>query len=177
MFCSHLSIIKCVRTEPSGLDIEKESMKIKRLFARMAESIVVRNILTAPKDPKEVARIKLKMRKQSEFDERLKMSKSFIDLWNKWRDFYLGLPAYTPKQASQLTAIESAVKFCVENEMDLNMMIACLHRSYKKRTLKPSFFNLYDEKALGIYDNFYNTVLADLDRQEAQEVSMRGSND
>lgn len=177
MFCSHLSIIKINRNEPTGLDVEKETAKIRRMFARMSEDIVVRNILQAPKDPKEVARLKLKMKKQSEFDERLKMSKGFIDLWNKWRDFYFGLPSYTPKQASQLTAIESAIKFCRENEMDLNMMIACLHRSYKKRTIKPSFFNLYDEKALDTYDSFYNTVLADLDREEAQEVSSRGFND
>lgn len=175
MFCSHLSIIKLNRNEPSGLNIEKESAKIQRLFARMAESIVVRNILAAPKDPKELARTKARMKRQAEFDERLKMSKNFLELWDKWRDFYFSLPPYTPKLASQLTAIESAIKFCEEFEMDLNMMIGCLHRSFLKRSFKPGFSHLYDEKALEVYDNFYDLVIADLDRQEREETSLRGT--
>ena len=178
MFSTHTANIKIDRNDPSGLiDVKKETDKVLRLFARMAESIVVKNLLAAPKDPREVARAKAKMAKQAEFDERLKMAKSFISIWNKWREFYFDLSPYTPKQTSQLTAIESAIKFCNENEMDINMMIGCLHCAFKKRRIKPSFFNLYDEKAMEIYDNYYNAVIADLDRRDAVEASSRGTDE
>lgn len=174
MFCSHHAIIQVERDDPSDRLDSKNEIKIKKMFARMAETIVLKNILQAPKDPVALRRAKLKLKKQTEFAERLKSCAGFLSIWNRWREFYFKLSTYEPKQAYQLTAIENAIEFAKENELDLNMLVACVHRSFRKRKIKPNFTNLYDDKAVEVYDSHYDLVLSDLDREDSLEYSMRG---
>jgi len=134
----------------------------------------MKNLLFAPKDPREVARAKAKMRKEAELAERLKLCRNFVLMWNRWRDFYLNLSAVEPKTSAQVTAIENAIAFAKEHELDINMMIACVHRAFRKRKFRPNYTNLYDDKALDIYDSNYDHVLADTDRAEATHSSLRG---
>jgi hypothetical protein len=174
MFCSHHAIIQIERDDPSDRLSDKNEIKIKKMFAKMAETIVLKNILQAPKDETALRRAKLKLKREAEFAERLRHCSGFLAIWNKWREFYFKLSPYEPKQAHQITAIENAIEFAKEKELDLNMLIACLHRAFRKRRIKPNFTNLYDDKALEVYDINYDLVLSDLDREEAVEYSMRG---
>jgi hypothetical protein len=144
------------------------------MFAKMAENIIVKNIISAPKDPAARRRAMVKIKKEAELAERLKFCASFLEMWNFWREFYFHLPPYTPKTSNQITAIENAIAFCKERDLDVDMMIGCVHRSYRKRTLKPSFMIMYGENALEIYDGHYDLVLGDIDREEAMASSLRG---
>jgi phosphoenolpyruvate synthase/pyruvate phosphate dikinase len=173
MFCSHHAIIQIERDEPRLKKYDDE--RIKKLFASMAEKIVLKNLLQAPKDKTALRRANQKLKKEAEFAERLKSCAGFLSIWNKWRDFYFKLSPYEPKQSYQLTAIESAIEFAENHGLDLNMLIGCIHRAFRKRKIKPNFTNLYDEKAIETYDSHYDLVLSDVDRDDALSYSSRGA--
>lgn len=113
-----------------------------------------------------------KIRDMIETEERLRTVKTFLELWNKWRYFYFGLEALTPKTKSQLSMIESAIEFCSSHDFNLNMMIACVHKAHEKRNLRPNF-NAVTSYGEELYDRFYDSVLNDIDEVDYRARSMK----
>lgn len=107
-----------------------------------------------------------------ETEERFKSVRGFMILWNKWRAFYFGLPDIQPKTRGQLTSIENAIEFCNENELSITMMIACVHKAFEKRRLRPSY-SVIVSQGEEIYNVFYDLVIADIDRNDYVERAMK----
>jgi hypothetical protein len=144
---------------------------VARRFAELAVSIVTKSILKAPVDPGKKSKAEIKIRKAVEFDERLKHVKSFMEQWNRWREFYLELPPVHLKNSGQITTIEKAIDFCEAHGFRLTMMIAVIHKAHQKRTMRPNFNSivLYGEEH---YAGMYDDVIADVDRADHERKSL-----
>lgn len=171
MFSSHLATFNINRSEPDSIN-SKDCEYVKIKFSKLAEQIVLKSILKAPKDPRSKKALEKKIKGKIEFEERFKSVKSFMELWNKWRLFYFDLDPIEPKNSHQLTAIENAIEFAKDNDLDMNMLIGCVHCAFRKRRFKPNFTNLYD-KGIDLYEKFYDKVLGDLDRDEYHDSSSK----
>ena len=106
MFYPHLSEITIARDEPN-VDPKRELKLIQRRNSLMAAKVVTNHLLKNPKASK-VSRKKLS--DKIEFDERLATTKSFMETWNKWRDFYFDAKPMKVKNKSQLTCIEKIIE-------------------------------------------------------------------
>jgi hypothetical protein len=144
---------------------------VARRFSRIAETVVQKSLLKAATSTTR-KNAENKIRDMIETEERLRSVKAFLELWNKWRYFYFGLEAITPRTKGQLTMIESAIEFCSTHDFNLNMMIACVHKAYEKRNLKPNFnaISTYGEE---FYDKFYDQVMNDIDEVDYRARSMK----
>lgn len=142
-----------------------------RRFAALAKQIVLRDAITKPKDNQKRKKAHEKIRKLVEFDERKKHVSDFLVMWNRWRDFYFQLPPVDVKTPGQVTTIENAIDFAKENNMDLNLLIACVHRAYSKRLkLKPGFSEIISR---GIeHWQLYDDVIADIEKEEFERKSL-----
>lgn len=100
----------------------------------------------------------------------MKTIQSFLVLWNEWREHYFDLGPVSPKNRGQLTAIENAIEFCNENNMNLSVLIGCVHRAYLKRTFRPNYTAvvLYGAE---LYDRFASKVEADMAKENQEEAS------
>ena len=134
--------------------------------------IVMRDLLTTPKDPKAVKKAKKKIIDMVETEERKKSVSSFLREWNWWRDFYHKLPPVEIKTKSQLTMIENIIEFCNSNDYKINMMIACVQRAYVKYKFKPGF-DVILKRGEELYDYHYDLVEADVDREDYEERAIR----
>lgn len=85
---------------------------------------------------------------------------------------YLNAAPITPKNKAQLTSIERAIEFAKERDLDLNILIAVVHRSSKKRKFRPHF-NMIEQHGEELYERFYDEVIADIDRWQ-YETEARG---
>jgi len=173
MFAAHLSEISIDRKDPGQLfDADKASRQLARKFADLAAKIVQSSSLAAPPTPKARRSSEKKIRTLIETEERFKSVQGFMKDWNKWRAFYFDLGEVQPKSRGQLTSIENAVEFCTTGEYNLTMMIACIHKAYTRRTMRPAF-NAIVAYGADLYEKFYDEVLADLDRADYEERAMR----
>jgi len=171
MFSPHLASIQIDRAEPSkNFDAEKSHLEVARRFDALAQKIVLRDNLKKRVDPKRSKKANEKIKKMVETDERMKFTKNFLNTWNHWREFYFQLPAIEVKTSGQVTLIENAIDFAKEKEMDLNILIACVHRAYQKRKFKPSFQEIITrgEEHYQLYDD----VIADIEKDEYERKSM-----
>lgn len=171
MFSPHLASIRVDRAEPSkNFDAEKSHLEVARRFDALAQKIVLRDNLKKRVDPKRSKKAHEKIKKMVETDERMKFTKNFLKTWNHWREFYFQLPAIEVKTSGQVTLIENAIDFAKEKEMDLNILIACVHRAYQKRKFKPSFQEIITrgEEHYQLYDD----VIADIEKSEWESKSM-----
>lgn len=146
-----------------------------RKFADLASEIVAKHFVdTRDVDAKITRKTEKKIKKLADTEERKKRCKPFMEIWNKWRWFYLEMPSLEPKNAQQLSAIENAIAYCEEEQFDLNMMVACIHRSYIWRTVRPAYTSILshgDE----CYNQHYGNVLADLDRIEYEDKARKNN--
>lgn len=172
MFNAYYSQIEIKRQEPENLDVEKSTKEIKVMFERMADHIVSKSLLVAPKDDRKKKGIETKIRKMIETEQRLKSVKGFVELWNRWREYYFSLPPIFPKNNSQIGAIEGAIKFANDHDMNLSILIACIHHAYLKRTIRPNYTSViaYGEEW---YEKFYDKVVADVSRSDYIERAER----
>jgi len=109
-----------------------------------------------------------------EFDARKEAMKNFMKLWNEWRDFYFHLPPLELKTAGQITAIEGAIDFCKQRGLDLNLVIACLHKSYEKsRTMRPAYHEI-KTKGEERYHQYLDAVESDIEMAEIERLSLDG---
>lgn len=166
MQAPHLVFISIERDEPGNeFIIERAEQKVKDKFSRIAARIVEKDLLNRPLTKGRAKKLKEKIEKEIETEERMKSVKGFMSLWNHWRDFYYNLPPMRVKTRGQLTSIENAIEFCNDEEFELSLMIACLHKAYMKRTMRPSYSNIVSYGA-DLYDRFYDSVMADIDRED-----------
>lgn len=172
MFSIHLAEVCIPRKEPrQDFDAQRASVEVARRFSRIAERVVQKALLkSATSTSRKSAEDKI--RDMIESEERLRTVKSFLELWNKWRYFYFGLEPLNPKNKGQLSMIEGAIEFCELRDLNLNMMIACVHKAHEKRKLRPNF-NAITSYGEEFYDRFYDSVLNDIDEVEYRERSMK----
>lgn len=140
-----------------------------RKFDALSREIILREAVKK-KNPERANKAHEKVRKMFEFDERMKTHRSFMKAWNHWRGFYLELGPIEPKTSGQLTIIEKCIDFAKTRGMDLNMLIACVHKAFAKRKFRPSFQEIIarGEDHWGLYDD----VMADLEKDEYERKSM-----
>lgn len=168
MLYAYHVVIQCNRKEPPpGFDVEKASKRVRDKFNVLAERIVLKSWLKNPKHRKSTAD---RIKREVEFDARFVQTKEFVGLWNTWRLMYYGLDPISPKNNGQLTAIENAIAFAKEKGFDLNMLIACVHRGYKKRKYRPGFTVIVTEGE-EYYGRFYDDVLADIDNRDYEAMA------
>ena len=143
-----------------------------RRFTDFAERIVLGSLLKEQKSENKKLAVQKRLTEAYETEERMKSIREFMNRWNHWREFYFSLGPIAPKTKSQLTMIENSIAFSNEKGMDLNMVIACIHKAYKGRKFRPSFnaVELYGEE---FYEKFYEDVLADIDNQDYEDASER----
>jgi hypothetical protein len=167
-FSPHLAQIQIERREPDQFNIDETTREIRKRNAQLAERIVVEGWLKRPK-PKAKANKKLK--RVIEFEERLKLTGDFMEIWNHWRHFYFELPAMKIKTPGQITGIENIAKLVEDEGLNLNMLIATTHKAFVWRKVNPNF-NQVVFNGLEFYDRFYDEVQKDVDRQEYIEDSL-----
>jgi hypothetical protein len=143
---------------------------VARRFGVLAQKIVLKDQIKKKVDPKRSKKAHDKIKKMVEFDERLKFTREFLKAWNHWRKFYFELPPVEVKTSGQLTAIENCIDFAKERNMDMNILIACVHRAHQKRRFKPGF----DEIVKRGEDHYqmYDDVMADIEKEEFERKSM-----
>ncbi len=168
MFSPHLAQVRVEREEPREIDLEKAALEVKKRNAKLAEKIVVEGWLKRPKPKKSGVK---KLRRQIEFEERVKQHEHFMVLWNKWRDFYFDLPPMKIKSAGQLTAIENIKKMAEQEGIPLTMLLGCAHKAYVWKKRNPNFTNVVFD-GLDMYERFYEAVSQDIDRQAYMEDSL-----
>lgn len=100
-----------------------------------------------------------------EKEERLKHVQDFMKVWNEYREMYLRLDPIQPKTKGHITAIENSIEYAQEKGLNLNILIACIHKMYEKRNVRPTYSDLYTygEEA---YDRYYDAVMRDIDRED-----------
>lgn len=140
-------------------------------FSRLAEEIVAKNLIKTPTEEKRVLRGEAGLRKQAEFQERLKSVKDFMKHWNFWRRFYFDLPPIEPKTSGQLTTIEKCIDFAKDNDMNLSVLIGVVHKGFEYRRFKPNYNSilLYGEE---LYEKFHSRVTADIDQKEYEKRAL-----
>jgi len=161
----HLMQIEITRREPgNSFDAEKAARELASRFSCLAKKIVVQNILIKPVAKKN-KKVETKVESLIEHDERLRSVRGFLECWNKWREFYFDLSPIKVKTKGQLTVIEGAIQYMEENEYNMHMMIACIHKGFQRRSFRPSFntITLYGEE---LYDQFISQVHSDVERRE-----------
>jgi len=168
MFFSHLAEIEIERDEPD-IDPIKESKIILRRNALLAEKIVARNLL---KPRKKNPKVSEKIRALLEFDQRLDSARVFVETWNYWRDFYFDVGPMSPKNKGQLTCIEKIIEMSQENNINLSILIGATHKAYVWRKIRPGFSEALS-KGLEHYENLYDDVVSDLDKQEYEMGALR----
>lgn len=171
MFVPHLSQIRIDRKEPSkDFNPTTAHIKVARSLSDLARRIVLKEGLKKKKDPVRQNKALQKVRKLVEFDERHKLTKVFMSAWNHWRLFYFDLAPIEPKTSGQLTVIESCIDYAKERSMDLNILIACIHRAYQKRKFRPNFDEII--KRGEDHYSLYEDVMSDIEREEYERKSM-----
>lgn len=113
-----------------------------------------------------------RIRKQIEFEQRVKSVQFFLDLWNEWREFYFDLPKITVKTTSQLTTIENCIAHAKDTGLHLGMLLGCIHRAYVGRKFKPNF-NIILTHGEDIYEEQYDKLEADISEKSYAESAMR----
>lgn len=170
MFFPHLASIEIGREEPSAdFDVRRAKEIIRRRNSELAEKIVLKDLLKAPKASKKTDE---KLRKMIEFDKRLDSTKRFMEKWNYWRYFYFNLAPIYPKNSVHLTCIENIIDISRENNIDLNLLIATVHRAFLTRKFKPSF-QIVIAHGLEFYETFYDDVVCDVEKKEYERESIR----
>ena len=78
---------------------------------------------------------------------------------------YFHLDPIQPKNKQQIATIENCIAFAKEKNMKLNILIACIHKMYEKRRVRPNYSSViaYGEEA---YELYYEKVLSDMDRED-----------
>lgn len=173
MFASHTAQITVVRKEPSQeFDPDTASVVLARRFTELAERIVVGSLLKEPKEDNRKKRAQKKLADLYEKDERMRGVRDFMNDWNHWRDFYFNLAPMMPKTRGQLTIIENCIEYAKERNMSINMLIACVHKAYEKRKLKPN----YNEILINgedHYERYWDDVMADIDARDMEERAIK----
>lgn len=165
MFYSHLANIIVKKNEPSVIDVKKETERILKRNKIIAEKVIYNDLLK--KNTKKESSVE-KIQKLLEKDIRLKSVKHFLDKWNYWRSFYFNYGPIKIKNMGQITTIEKIIDLCIEKEMNLNIFIACFHKSFIHRKRKPpvQWALSYGEES---YQNYYEDVLTDIDQHNFEQ--------
>lgn len=99
------------------------------------------------------------------FRDRLAELSEFLEYWNSWRDFYFDAKPIAIKTKSQLTTCENIVKKIEEQNYNMTLFIACVHKGFQHRKFRPEFtaaLHYGDE----YYEKFYDAVLGDIQLKE-----------
>ena len=166
MFFPHLSSIQCSRDEPINKISDKRILELRRKYAELATKIVYEDWLKEPQKKPQ------KLKELIEFDQRIRTTESFMNVWNFWRNFYFDLTPITPKNKSQLTCIENIIDMTKKEKLDLNMLIATVHKAHSFSKFMPSFQKVLF-KGIEYYEQFYDVVVEDVNRQHYEEESLR----
>jgi hypothetical protein len=170
MFRSHHAKILIVRREPlKDFNQENTTRSVLKLFESLTLSAIKEDLISA-KSPSRKSSALSKIKKEADFEMRLKAIKPFLHSWNKWRSLYFDVP--TPvsiKSSSQLTMAENALAFLKENNRNTDIAIACLFKLYKMRKYKllPNFSAL--KTMPEIYEELYDKALADIEEMIYKE--------
>lgn len=169
----HLAQVEIARREPDAdFDAEKAHEILVERFARVAERIVAKGLLHKTPTQKEVKLTASRIRKQIEFEARIKSVQFFLDLWNEWREFYFDLPPMTLKNAGQITTVENCIVHAKRHGLHLGMLLGCIHRAYVGRKIRPHF-NVILTHGEEIYEEQYDKLEADISERSYLESSMR----
>ena len=171
MFRQHQSEILIARTEPKITDIEKEILKARHFLATVAFRAVKEHLLSSR--PINVKKVSKKLERDNAFDEGVKELEPFLNIWNKWRSFYFPQIAHvvTLKTPSQLGLARNALAFINENNLNCDIAVAALFKSYSKRKRVTTLPNFGAIKAFGleVYDQFYDSVVGDIESKIYEE--------
>lgn len=170
MFFGYTSKIDIQRSEPSNEtyftgSLDKVKKAVEKRNARIAEKVVIKSLIR--KKPTEKSKVKLI--NAHEKDERIKYLSSFIESWNKWGDYYSDFShRWEPKNRAQLTAIENILDLCKKEEIDCELFVACVWKSYEKRRFNP---NVQSCLAYGLeaYDRYIDSIREELAYIEYKE--------
>jgi hypothetical protein len=98
-----------------------------------------------------------------------------MNTWNKWRSFYFPHidREVTIKSPSQLGLAKAARDFIIENEMNCDIAIASLFKSYARRKRVTNLPNFGAIKAFGleVYEQWYESCVADIEAKIYEEQS------
>jgi predicted HTH transcriptional regulator len=167
MFYPHYSEIEITRAEPENVDGELEDI-VKERISFIAERVVTSSFLKGKKIKKQTQN---KIRKLEERDARKKSLESFMERWNYWRRFYFDIGPNTLKTTSQMGAVENIIKMAKENNLNLDMLIASVHKGYAWGKLRPTFTTVLS-KGVDLYDQYYEDVLADIDNRSYEDEAI-----
>jgi len=162
MFRAHTSKIDVQRCEPVIDDLNAAIQKVLERNSALTKKIVLNGLI---KSPKSKSKVQQKILSLFETDERRKRLTAVIVTWNEWRQFYSDepIPEWTPKTKGQLTCLENIVEMAQQNELNLNIFIACCFKAYEKRYVRLSL-QIALSQGLEFYDKWHNQVMYDYER-------------
>lgn len=167
MFFPHLSQIQVQRFEPTEMDSERERRRFSEFIERAARIIVFREIRVLADSDKKAELINKTKKINSLLISREKCL-PFLKRWNFWRSFYLNAEPIDVKSKSQITSIFKILNLCEETKINFDLMIACVHKAYAQRAVRPGFQNCVGQ-GIDLYDKFKELVEEDIERMDYEE--------
>jgi len=144
---------------------------LARRFAELCQRIVVKDTV-GKYNPVKAKAGNRKLIKALEFEERRESAEKFMKMWNTWREFYFQAAPLEIKTSGQLTMIENAITHFKEKNIPINLVIACLHKSYQRsKNFRPSFSELVS-KGEEKYNSFLDAVESDVEMSEMERISL-----
>lgn len=173
MFRGHQSEISLTRREPEITDYEKETLKARTWLGTIAYKAVVGHLNSSK--PVNVKKVTKKLERDEAFEKGAKEMQPFLDSWNKWRSFYFPHIAHevSIKTPSQLGMAKAALEFINENDMNCDIAIAAMFKSFSKRKRVTNLPNFGAIKSFGLetYERWYDSVVGDIEAKIYEEQS------
>ena len=170
MFAPHSAQIEVARTEPERLDLEAAIKAAKRRNGLIAIAGVTKFRLRGPVSKERRKKAQEKIKALWERELRLPYLKDFIESWNHWRNYYDEREYHQdwePKNRAQLTLIENIIDLAKENELSLDIFIACGFKAFA-RSKAPLNLQFLFSQGLEFFDRYCEDVNADQDRDEQE---------
>jgi len=161
MFMPHTSQIEIKRSEPK---LNADSVRnVKKRNSDITLRVILRDLLKRPKNNKRTLEV-------NEKDVRLGSLQPFIDEWNRFRLKYGAKFDWRPKTKGQLTCMEKILDICEQNNVKLNVILACCFKAYvfKRHALTLQIVLAY---GMDYYDKFAEEVFAEMDEEASQYQS------
>jgi hypothetical protein len=155
-FYPHRSKLQINREEPTSITIDQVE-RIKMLHERATKKALfaAKTKTVSSGDAKK-------------FRERVFALNEFLKCWNDWRHFYFEAPPVSIKTKSQLTTCENIVQKIKDQNYNMSLFVACVHKAYQKRKFRPEFtacLHQGDE----YYEKLYDSVMGDIQLREYED--------
>lgn len=164
MFYPNYAEIGIIRSEPQTVDEEV----VRKKISYIAERVVTKSFLKGKTIKKKTVK---KIRRLEQTDERRKSLQPFMAKWNYWRQFYFDVGPNKLKTPSQMGAVENIIEMSKENNLNLDVLLACVHKAYCWGKLRPTFTTVLS-RGIEFYERHYEDVLADIDKQNYEDEAL-----